>query len=505
MKKILVRLRKATRHGWFRLAFPVLLSLGLGIFLTGTILLTFSQWQWTAFLSGILLAALLALSSLASGAEWRNMRRSAQLNQTRARLMEERSRREGLEKILAGMQARLDWLGRIPAVVIVVDREGRCRYASDAFRRFLIPGVAPEGRLLEEVFASDDVGRPIREGLSRALGGEMLGGILPLHGDKRGCQWWGCFLPGQDGQGQLHGYGILAEVECLTLPNSPVTGAVDGAGLKPLTDPRTRLYVEAITEDLSGWQNPRERLTTAFSNDEFLLYGQSIRVLGVAALPSLVEVLIRLKEEEDSLEPPGAFIPLLEQYNLTALLDRWVVTRVFRLLRLHGKRGQALPICGINLCASSLADAEFPRFVSREAESMGLSAANLCFEMGVRDCLAQPKAAARAIAALGEMGSGTILCGFGEEWTPFDTIKELHTSHIKIDGSLILGMLRSPAALSKIRAIHRVAQTLGIRTIAEFVEDDAILNALKEIGVDYVQGFGVALPAPLEGLLESSA
>lgn len=154
----------------------------------------------------------------------------------------------------------------------------------------------------------------------------------------------------------------------------------------------------------------------------------------------------------------------------------------------------------INLAGATLAEAGFPDFVQETMRQCGIAPATLCFEVFEVDVMHDRARAARAIAALRGIGCRAALVGFGRNRISFDLLKAVPVDFVKIDSSIVLAFLRDPVALAKLKAICRVCGTLGIRTIAEFVENDDIWKGLQALDVDYAQGFGIGAPRPLDDI-----
>jgi EAL domain-containing protein (putative c-di-GMP-specific phosphodiesterase class I) len=247
--------------------------------------------------------------------------------------------------------------------------------------------------------------------------------------------------------------------------------------------------------------NAGDRLRSALDNDEFCLYCQTIRPLDAGSATHeapFYEILIRLREEEEGLMPPGAFLPLAEEYGLLPDLDRWVVRHVIEWSRAKPER-QAITFA-INISAATISNPDFADYVAGELQRQGASGSLLCFEIADADAYSRRKDIARLISTLGPTGCRTTLSGFGQSAESFSLLKHIAVDFLKIDGDIILDLHRNPVALTKLKAIMRVAQATNRRTIAEFVESEETLATLREFGVDYAQGFGIGLPRPLSDL-----
>lgn len=257
---------------------------------------------------------------------------------------------------------------------------------------------------------------------------------------------------------------------------------------------------DALEHELAGWPEPLNRLREALSQNEFVLYGQPIVDLGVGEHPTMVEALIRLKEEEAALLPPGDFLPAFEHYRMMVELDRWVVAKVVTHL-VHDSR---ISRVSINVSAQSLEDSGFPNFIAEAALAAALPASSLVFEIDESAILERLTAAARFARAAREIGCRVLIDSFGAHGVSFVPLKSVRVDFVKIDGSIVRNIMRSPVSRTKLNAIARVGKTLGFELIAEGVEDKNLLADLKGYGVRYAQGHGISPALPMNVLLAES-
>ena len=247
------------------------------------------------------------------------------------------------------------------------------------------------------------------------------------------------------------------------------------------------------------------RLPRALSEGRFQLYFQDIVpvVLGDDDHKRHYEILLRMEDEQGNLIPPGAFLPAAERYNLSDKVDRWVIGRVLSWFRDHPSQLEELGICSINLSGLSLSNETFLPFVIQELESSGVPAHKICFEITETVAIANLVSAISLIKALRQLGCCFALDDFGSGLSSFAYLKSLPVDFLKIDGVFVKDILDDPMDLAMVRSINEIGHVTGKKTIAEFVENDAILEKLREIGVDYAQGYGIGMPRPLNELLES--
>lgn len=500
------RALNATR--WFRLLFPAALGVLVAGPLVFVIFFTALEWQWVAFLSGILFSAFLALASRASRAEWRSLRRSSQLAQAKEHLSQESARRRVLEAALKEAEEKLALFDTgLPAMLAYVDAERCCRYHNQAFGDWVdLPAARINGRPMSEVLGKKAYAG-IEETVNRALAGEWLQrDRTHATAEGRVFRYSETYVPRFGEGGKVDGCYMLSV---------DVTGREDieaggGRGLsakapgKAAAENPDALYANAIAEELIPWENPAEYVARALETNQFAVYGQEIRPARPdAKARPMFELLVRLREEEESMLPPGAFLPVLEHYNLMPALDRWVVRQV---LELYGRRRAtasewAFPLCAVNLSSASLADPEFAGWVRQELLSRQLPPHSLCFEIDQADAVRFFDDTRRLVEAMQKLGCPIALSGFGHSTPSFNVLKHLPVQFIKIEGNLVVNIARDPVAMAKVGAINRVSHVIGIKTVAEFVETQEILERLGQMGVDYAQGFLFSRPQPIETLI----
>jgi EAL domain-containing protein (putative c-di-GMP-specific phosphodiesterase class I) len=287
--------------------------------------------------------------------------------------------------------------------------------------------------------------------------------------------------------------GVLVRITDLARAAAPATAAT-----APAQEDGSAAYVASLTAELTGWEDSRARIREALVQDEFDLYVQDIVALREGTAPArMQEVLIRMRDEEETLIPPGAFLPVAERCGLMAEIDRYVVATVLAAQKSARDLTQgASPLVCINLSIATFQDDSFAEFVAKALERAGVAADSLCFEFEEGDVLAARADAARQARALQKIGCRRSLDGFGATRVAFEHLKEMPIDYLKIDGRVIFEILRDPVAMAKVKAIQRVCRTIGVRTIAEQVENETTLLALRRLEVDYAQGFGVAAPRP---------
>jgi EAL domain-containing protein (putative c-di-GMP-specific phosphodiesterase class I) len=263
------------------------------------------------------------------------------------------------------------------------------------------------------------------------------------------------------------------------------------AGAKPSADQ----FLDQMSRELTGWSDPFARLRQALDRDELQMYCQPILSLRPPGGFVMAEVLVRLREEEALMLPPGDFLPVFEHFGMMPELDRWVVSHVVRWLA--GARPGGFRRFSVNISVQTIGDPEFPAFVAAQLRSMKVPPEALVFEIEESSVLARTGSAEEfAVAVKGE-GCKVAIDGFGQRSVSFAPLKTLRVDFVKVDGSIVRNLLRSSVAEQKLKAVVRVGEAIGVGVIAECVEETDILARLKVLNVGYAQGFGIARPAPI--------
>jgi diguanylate cyclase (GGDEF)-like protein/PAS domain S-box-containing protein len=285
-----------------------------------------------------------------------------------------------------------------------------------------------------------------------------------------------------------------------------VLGAADSACYVAKESGRNRIKVYQPDDHLlrarTGELEWVTRLAAALEDDRFTLHAQEIRPVRGGPAEARFEVLLRLIDEAGGLVSPMAFIPAAERYGVMARLDLWVIDRVLQELAARQRAGLSLPVLAVNLSGASLADPGLLPAVRERLAATGVSADRLCFELTESAAVTHLGAAARLLRELRQLGCAIGLDDFGSGMSSFGYLRNLPLDFIKIDGHFVREMHIDPVDRAMAAAIHTVGHVMGLRTIAEWVEHEAVLEELAALGVDFAQGHAVARPVPLATALQ---
>ncbi len=266
---------------------------------------------------------------------------------------------------------------------------------------------------------------------------------------------------------------------------------------------RIHIYSEQDSE-LKQHQSQMEWISVinnALDNDKFILYHQSIISIDNANGPIHYEILLRMRDEQNNIIPPDTFIPAAERYNLMTNVDRWVIRSYFRWLSQNPAHLKQLGMCSINLSGTSIADPHFKESVQELFVEYLIPHKKICFEITESMAIINLNATLDFVNMFKMLGCKFSLDDFGTGFSSYGYLKNLPVNYVKIDGSFVKDLMVDPIDRAMVNSINEVAKAIGMQTVAEFVESDAILQELRVIGVDYAQGFGIHRPSPLSQLV----
>jgi EAL domain-containing protein (putative c-di-GMP-specific phosphodiesterase class I) len=201
-----------------------------------------------------------------------------------------------------------------------------------------------------------------------------------------------------------------------------------------------------------------------------------------------------MRDEQGKIIAPDQFIAAAERYNITPAIDRWVIENALRWLVSEADEREKLAMCSINLSGQSLSDDKFLPFVIDQFNRSGIDGSKICFEITETAAVASFSQANRFIQALKELGCRFALDDFGTGLSSFGYLKHFPVDFLKIDGSFVKELLHDPIDREMVRSINEIGHLTGKQTIAEFAENQEIIDMLRSPGVDYAQGYGVSMP-----------
>lgn len=237
------------------------------------------------------------------------------------------------------------------------------------------------------------------------------------------------------------------------------------------------------------------RITGALEDDRFVLYRQRITPLARHLSRPHNEVLMRLREKDNVLAPPEQFIPAAERYGLMPAVDRWVVAAVLGYLgRLPTRHTDRTSVTALNISGTSLSDSDFVHFVSHALAQHQLAPGRLCFEITETAAATDFDAAIRFITAIRRLGCQVSLDDFGTGFSSFSYLKHFQVDYLKIDGGFVRNMDTDVINARLVESINHLGKALGVATIAEYAESAAVVEQLRELGVDYAQGNYIGRP-----------
>lgn len=238
------------------------------------------------------------------------------------------------------------------------------------------------------------------------------------------------------------------------------------------------------------------KITHALENDHLVLSYQKISPL--AALDSgedvHYEILLRMLDDDGSVIGPGQFMPAAERYHLMPEIDRWVVKHAFQWIEINLHRSQSVSLFSINLSGHSIGEESFLNYVDECFDKFYVPGERICFEITETMAINNMKNTLRFMERFKKIGCKFSLDDFGTGFSSYGYLKNLPVDFLKIDGSFVSKIASDPIDLAMVKSINEVGHVMNRKTIAEYVENDETIALLKEMGVDYVQGFGIERP-----------
>ncbi|MFY0664549.1 MAG: EAL domain-containing protein [Natronospirillum sp.] len=247
---------------------------------------------------------------------------------------------------------------------------------------------------------------------------------------------------------------------------------------------------------MSAWVT---EIYSALSESRFLLTRQTIKPLALQESGQHYEVLLRLKLPDGRVAAPGEFLPSAERYGLMEAIDRWVIARFFRWLHDNPEELSSLHRASVNLSGQSLSSPEMVPFIRAQFTEHGIPFEKVCFEITESMAVTRIDITQQFISELRAIGCSFSLDDFGTGYSSYSYLKHMPVQYLKIDGSFVRNMLTTASDYAMVKSINEVAQSMNLQTIAEFVENEELEYALKELGVHFGQGYGISKPEILHG------
>ena len=194
---------------------------------------------------------------------------------------------------------------------------------------------------------------------------------------------------------------------------------------------------------------------------------------------------------------PSDILPAAERHSLSGNVDYWVITTALNWLSHHPESLSQLHVCSINLCAQSLLDRSFVKFVIHTCQNSTIPPERICFELNENDVIAHMTVADRFIRELKNLGCQFALDDFGNSLSSLAYLKRLPVDYLKIDGLFVKEIESDPIGLAMVKSIDQISHVMGKQTIGESVESPTVVKLPREIGIDYAQGYELGAPQPI--------
>lgn len=249
----------------------------------------------------------------------------------------------------------------------------------------------------------------------------------------------------------------------------------------------------------SNWH---KRLIEGLEQNQFQLYRQKIASIqpGVVFPGSHFEVLLRLNTNTCGIIAPAAFMPAARRLRLLQEIDRWVIQAVFERAGAERRRGIPPIHYAINLSGPAIGDEGLLLFILEQFDATNADPTTICFEFTETVAVRHLRRAQHLIAVLKERGCLFSLDDFGQGLSSLTHLKHLKVDYLKIDGSFVKNLATDKVDYAIVDAVQRLAHAMDLRTIAEYAQSEAIIDKLREIGVDFAQGYHVHKPEPFDSL-----
>jgi len=453
---------------------------------------------WITFLSGILAMAVIAEAATMSRTERTVIRRGEQLTDTKNKLSHEFQLREIAEEEVAASKSRLILIDEeLPIMVALIDSGGMCQYYNRAFMEWL--HLQPQqiiGRNIRLVLGAK-IFREVANAIRQSLDGH------PVHyeriqkmPDMRDHRLFIEHIPRFGENGEVTGFYMLVnditspgnanvsvQLESNKIPISPVNGL-------------DMIVADPFSKQTTENDKNTRGILNAIENGEYCVFRQQITSMTPdSAKDKHHEILVRLMGKDNKIMLPEEFFPLAEMNDHMLHLDRWVVEHILEWISRQNllNKNHKNSIFFINVSDDTINDASFPEFLSTVLREHYVPGTTLCFEIPAVGLILRNQEIVKFAQQVKKCGCHVAISGFGQDPVLFDLIQGFKVDFLKIDGCIIQNILHDPVDLTAVRIINRTAKEIGVKTIAELVENEETIVKLRKIGVHFAQGNGMHL------------
>ena len=453
--------------------------------------------HWIVSLWGILFIAIFVMLGQIAHTTKKNTNITTQLATNKERLSNEIKHRLWAEKTISENKIESQFIDEsFPVLLAYFNASQRCRYHNQAYRNWLGLNANQINDKFLQDFTNEEFNTSLKTCIKDIMAGETVFNERVLKSVK-GVSYnlFEQFIPHIDNNKKVIGFYTLY------VPRVPENNQKSATKIMGHKNSTSDSSASPNNHNLRSPELTAARIVQAIEGDEFHLYCQKILSLNTGTHDQY-EILIRMAEEENNLMPPGTFLPLVEKFKMMPRLDRWVVSYIIKWISIH----QTMPetkFC-INIAKDTLGSPDFSIYVKEQLQKNKISPSAVCFEIEESDALANTSAALVFATKIKKLGCLISLCGISHNQASVNLLKKIKADVIKIDGSLVYNIPHNEKDLAKVAAINRIAHTIKAQTVAELVETEKIITKLRDIRVDFAQGFGVARPRPLKELEKSS-
>lgn len=346
------------------------------------------------------------------------------------------------------------------------------------------------------------------------LGGDEFGILLPGHDEQHALEvaedlreTVETFIFVWDGHRYPIGVSVgLVNIDAYHYSLEQLLMMADTACYMAKDQGRNRVHVFAESDrDIQFRKREMQWLSTireAMEHNHFFLVAQPIKANKREFEGIRYEVLLRLNKQDQEVISPHQFLPAAERYRLMPSIDRWVIETFFSWLKKNPAHQSALKSASINLSTQSLGEPSFADSLLKAFKDYQIPPNKICFEITESMAITHLDNTQSFIKRFRELGCRFALDDFGTGFSSYAYLKELMVDYIKVDGMFVRNLETSQVDEAMVQSVHQVAATMGIESIAEFVENEAIQKKLESIGIDYSQGYFIDKPMPLDELLD---